>query len=525
MVCLGSVLEEYEKRAPAIQTAAETGLAYCRWLGVAGSAVVVAGGVLAGVAPIDDSVIDLPWVLDLRSSAVLSVLVVYLGLTVLLIAWWRLGAMVSRSDGPSWRWLVTTTAWWSVPFAFTTPIFSGDAYSYLAQGAMTMSGLDVYRMGPAALGGPLAANVPDIWQNAPAPYGPVFLDLAGTVTNLTKNNVWAGIIGMRVLALVGLGMLLWSVPRLASYCGVRPEAATWLAVLNPLVLLHLLGDVHNEALMLGLMCLGLTLVAQRRPALGVALITLAGLVKAPAGLAVAFVIPMVAGQLTGNHRGLRAAYRAGGVASVTALVVTALAGTGFGWIRTLDTPTHARTWMSITTDLGFAAGTLGHQISGQSVDQVRHVFWAGGLIIAAGLGVILWRRSVQLGTVTALGLCLAVFVLAGPVVHPWYLLWGIVPLAIGSSSEVIRRMVAVGSVALVLLVLPGSVQPDVRALVGALLGTSAVLVLMVMLARFDRRRLGVPMLTRTGGADAADPGDPNGWLPLQPRRNPAGEST
>src|SRR5207248_1654918 len=123
-----------------------------------------------------------------------------------------------------------------------------------------------------------------------------------------------------------------------------------------------------------------------------------------------------------------------------------------------------------TTDLGFAVGTLGHLAGGQSVDEVRHVFWAGGLIIAAALGVVLWRRSVQLGPVTALGLFLSVFVLAGPVVHPWYVLWGFVPLAIGASSNTIRRIVAVGSVALVLLVLPGGVQPDVRALVGALVG-------------------------------------------------------
>lgn len=522
MVWLSRTVDERGKGKLAVQPAADAGLAQCRRLGVAGSVVIVAGGLLAGVTPSDNSMIDLPGIRDLRSSAVLSVLVVYLGLTMLLIAWWRIGALVRRPDRPSWRALVTTAVWWSAPFAFTTPIFSGDAYSYLAQGAMTMAGFDVYRVGPAALGGPLAANVPDIWQNAPAPYGPVFLDLAGTVTNVTNSDVRAGIIGMRVLALVGLGMLIWSVPRLARACGVQPEAATWLAVLNPLVLLHLMGDVHNEALMLGMMCLGLTLVAQRRPVLGVVVVTLAGLVKAPAGLAVAFVIPMWAGQLDGSRRWLRAAYRTGAVTAATALVVTALAGTGFGWMRTLDTPTHARTWMSITTDLGFAVGTLGHLSGGQSVDEVRHVFWAGGLIIAAALGVVLWRRSIQLGPVTALGLFLSVFVLAGPVVHPWYVLWGFVPLAIGATSDAIRRIVAIGSVALVLLVLPGGVQPDVRALVGALLGTSAVLILTVLLTRFDRRHIGVPLLTEADGTHRASV-EP-GWLPLRSRRDPAGES-
>ena len=60
-------------------------------------------------------------------------------------------------------------------------MFSRDVYSYLAQGAMVGAGLDVYQHGPATLGGPLAAEVPAIWQHTTTSYGPVFLMLATAV--------------------------------------------------------------------------------------------------------------------------------------------------------------------------------------------------------------------------------------------------------------------------------------------------------------------------------------------------------
>ncbi|GAB3066477.1 polyprenol phosphomannose-dependent alpha 1,6 mannosyltransferase MptB [Micromonospora schwarzwaldensis] len=452
------------------------GLAICRALGAAGSLVTVLGGQVAGVRPLGEVAIDLPIVLALRASTALSVFVVYVGLGMLVVAWWRVGILVRTVDRVPVPALATTAAWWSLPFALTTPVFSGDAHSYLAQGAMTSAGLDPYRTGPAALGGPLTVNVPDIWQHTPAPYGPVFLNLASWVTDATGGGVWAGILGMRLLALLGVGLLVWSVPRLARQCGARPAAAMWLGVLNPLVLLHLVGDAHNEAVMLGLMCLGLLLVLRRRPVSGVMLITLAVLVKAPAALAIAFVVPIWARQLGGPRARLRAALLAASISGATALAVTALAGTGFGWVRALGTPTHARTWMSISTDLGWAVGAVLHHVLGVDVEQARHVVWLVGLVIAAGVCLLLWRRSERIGPVAALGCCLGVVVLASPVVHPWYLLWALLPLAAAARGTAARRWVAAGSVGLVLLVLPGGVQPSLPAVLGALLGTTAVVV-------------------------------------------------
>lgn len=505
---------------PAPPRAVRPGLAGHRVLGLAGSAVTVVGGLLAGVRPLGDVAIDLPILHELRASVALSVAVVYVGLTMLLLAWWWAGALVRRPGGASCRTLATTAAWWAAPFAVTIPIFSGDVHSYLAQGAMTRAGLDAYRLGPAALGGPLTVNVPEIWQHTPAPYGPLFLDLAGGVTEATGGDVWAGILGMRLLALLGVGLLFWSVPRLARCCGVRPEAAMWLGVLNPLVLLHLIGDAHNEAVMLGLMCVGLVLALRHRPVIGVVLATLATLVKAPAALAIAFVVPIWARQLGGHRPRLRAGLWTGTIACLAAVLVTASTGMSFGWIPALGTPTHARTWMSITTDLGWAVGTALHHLAGLEIEQARHAVWLVGLAAAAGMCLVLWWRSERIGPVTGLGLCLAVIVIAGPVVHPWYLLWAIVPLAAAAAGTAIRRVVTAGSVALVLLVLPGGVQPGLPALAGAVAGTATVL---AGAAFVRRRRRPVPPVAEPAGSRAQAALAPGRWATRATnRRRPGG---
>jgi alpha-1,6-mannosyltransferase len=128
-----------------------------------------------------------------------------------------------------------------------------------------------------------------------------------------------------------------------------------------------------------------------------------------------------------------------------------------------------------------------------SVDGAMHAWWTIGLAAAACVIVGLWRRSTQLGPVAALGLSLGALVLLGPVVHPWYLLWAIVPLAV-SGSMAIRRAVAVLSVALVLFVLPGGVQPGIPALVGATVGAAGVLSVLVVLTGLGRRQLLAPLV-------------------------------
>jgi hypothetical protein len=195
----------------------------------------------------------------------------------------------------------------------------------------------------------------------------------------------------------------------------------------------------------------------------------------------------------GRARWLRATLATIGVAVFTTVAATTVAGTGYGWISALGTPTRAHTWLSITTDLGNVTGYLMKDLGLGTVEQTLNAWWLVGLALAACCCVTFWSRSAQVGPLVSLGLCLSALVLLGPVVHPWYLLWGVVALAAASNSFAIRRAIAITSVALVLLVIPGGVDPSGRTFVGALLGTAAVLIVLAAFSDVDGRHVRAPL--------------------------------
>jgi hypothetical protein len=464
-----------------------------RQLGVAGAILVVLGGLFAGVPPLHDPLLRLPVFESIRAMVVPGVLVVFVGVSMMLLAWLRLGrllrATAAPGGGPDVRTLMTTMAWWAAPLTVALPVFSRDVYSYLAQGTMTVYGIDAYQYGPAILGGPLSVNVPSIWQTTPAPYGPTFLSLASDITSVTGESMWLGIFGMRLLALGGLALLAWSVPRVAMACGVDARQAVWLGLLNPLVLLHLVGDAHNDSLMLGLMMAGLAFALERRPAAGATLVALGALVKAPAGLALVFVVPIWAGQLSPQRRGPSRWALAGlgtfGVAAATIVATTAFAGTGYGWIGALDTPTLAHTWTSITTDVGYWAGRASSALGLASEAQVLAWVRLIGLAAAGLICLMLLRRYHTSAPVVGLGLGLAAVLALAPVVHPWYLLWAILPLAAAATTPRIRRWVMIASVAMIMTVLPGGVAPNGDAFLAGIIGAVVVFGLAWAIDRLD----------------------------------------
>ena len=199
-----------------------------------------------------------------------------------------------------------TTAFWLAPLLVSVPVFSRDTYSYLAQGALLRDGLDPYAVGPVGNPNTLLDDVSPIWTITTAPYGPAFILVAKFVTMAVGNNVVAGTMLLRLCMLPGLALLVWATPRLAHHVGADGPTALWICVLNPLVLIHLMGGVHNEMLMVGLMTAGIALTLRRHHIAGITLLTVAIAVKATAGLALPFLF-----WVWMRHLRERRGYRAG----------------------------------------------------------------------------------------------------------------------------------------------------------------------------------------------------------------------
>jgi len=405
--------------------------------GFAGSVLLALGSLGAGAPPVYDPVKRTPVIAVLRDGIGerVALALVYLGLAVLGMAWLHLGRSLRHGEaGTDPSQLLRTAALWGAPLLVCVPLFSRDLYAYAAQAQIAHAGLDPYSVGPVSLPGPFLDEISGMWVDTPAPYGPIWLGLGRAIATVTGDRVVTTVLFMRLLAVVGLLLVARYLPRLAAACGTDPRVALWLGVLNPLVLVHFVAGGHNDALMLGLVVAGLTVAIEateeRWVAAGVALTAAGVLVKAPAMVAVAFLAWVWARHLTGRAVLLRASLRTGAVALATVVVLTAVTGLGFGWINQLNASGRVITWLSVPTGLGLLASiptSIEDVIT--SENPVIIGFRAGGQVVLAVVLLWLWLRAGRIGAVRALGLALLALVFLGPVVQPWYVLWGLTVVA------------------------------------------------------------------------------------------------
>ncbi|MER6732060.1 polyprenol phosphomannose-dependent alpha 1,6 mannosyltransferase MptB [Streptomyces puniciscabiei] len=435
----------------------------CQVLGLAGTAFLALGGETAGALPVRDLLAPA------SVQAALGLVGVYFGVVLLIAAWVLLGRLVRGPQPPGPRALLLVLAVWTAPLLLAPPLFSRDVYSYLAQGAMVDAHMDVYAHGPAALGGPLADEVAPMWQHTGAPYGPAFLAVASALSGLTRGGLPAGLLGMRLVALLGVALMAVALPRLARHSGADPAAALWLGALNPLVLLHLVAGAHNDALMLGLLGLGLVAARGDRPAggaLGAVLVTLAALVKAPAALGLPAVVAL---QVRSGRRPLPAALTAAAASAVTTVAATAVAGTGYGWIGALATPVSPHNW-ALTSLLGRVTGALLEHLGSNLAPLAVPAWQLLGLAATAVAVALIWLR-LRVRPVYALGLSLLTVAVFGPAIRPWYVLWGLFLIAAAAPSTTsVRHRVAALAGVLALAVLPSGGPADPGQLVLAVSG-------------------------------------------------------
>jgi len=467
-----------------------------RWLGFAGAVLLAVGATGAGVLPRPDDLGALPVVRTLRTDTGVTVCVVLalLGMVLLVGAWTRVTAA-------SPRWITLTAALWSAPLVLAPPLFSRDVYSYAAQGDLLAHGLDPYADGPAALPSQWLNSISPTWYDTPAPYGPLFLQLARFAVGLAGGHLPVAILLLRLVALAGVVLVAAYLPRLARSCGVEPGHALWLGLASPLVLAHFVSGAHNDALMIGLLVAGLAYAAERRGFAAAGLLALAIAVKAPAAVALPFAVLLWSARWRGRWGVAQAALRTALVAAATFIAVTVVTGLGFGWVSAaLNTPGASVQWTSLPTGLGIAGGWIA-DASGNpgAVETCVAVARTAGTLATAAILVVLgiraWRRAGDVRFVVAsCGWALLAVVVLAPAFHPWYLLWAVVPLAASTTDHRIRTALAVASAALCFLVMPdGYNLARATAVPGALLDVAVVIGLGVLAARRFRDRRPEPV--------------------------------
>lgn len=318
---------------------------------------------------------------------------------------------------------------YSVLWLATTPVFSSDAFSYLAHGYVRV-GLDAnpYAVDSAAVAAsPIGAELASYgWRPVfpPTPYGPLVTHLEIGIVRLAGGDVRLAVLLFKLTAvaasLAAAALIRWILGV------VRPrdrDLGTVAYLWNPAVLVEVAGEGHNDALMAALVLLALGLTLRRRVAVAVLAMTAAVLTKYLPLL----LVPLQLGYWWGGpERARRLAGRLA-VGAVAGLVVTVVLVAPF--------------WRGTATFTGLReSGRAGHTGSTQTVvaEALSRVVGesaalrAVSVTAAAALVLLVLVLALRVPDADALlrrsALVMVVaLVVAGPAYWPWY---AILPVAL-----------------------------------------------------------------------------------------------
>lgn len=321
-------------------------------------------------------------------------------------------------------------------FAVAPVLLSHDVYSYVDYARLGVRhGLDPYVHPPlAAPGDPAYAEV--TWTEATSAYGPLFTLATYPLAWL---RVGVAVTALKAIAALSVLAIAALVARIAAWRGADPVRAAAFVALNPLVLVHVVGGAHNDALTTLLATLAVAaILSGREPAGGAALVA-AVATKLSAALLVPFAL---IGTATSTPTGRRYAYMegnrpvGGGSSSLRAVGGLLLGALGAAWA------------LGVATYVAFGWHWLhGFGLAGENQSRTSHmsipitvarltsldsdgVRFAAALLFTALVLYLLawtWRGGdwIRAAAWTTLALLIATAWLL-----PWYLLWPLPLVAI-----------------------------------------------------------------------------------------------
>ncbi|MGV9710216.1 polyprenol phosphomannose-dependent alpha 1,6 mannosyltransferase MptB [Gordonia sp. NPDC003424] len=386
----------------------------------------------------------------------------WIGVATMVIAWVRTGRrLLSGGPVPSVRAMRSAVIAWATPLAIGVPVYSRDVYAYLGQGAVFGAGYNPYADGPAHLPGPLVDSMAQVWAATTAPYGPLFVGLTRVVTAITGEHPIAGVYVMRLVLLPGLVLALWAIPRLAGHFGASGQDGLWLALCNPMVLIHLVAGSHVELLMMGVAVTGVTLAVIGRHVPGLLMLGLAVSIKITAGIAIPFVVWIWLSHIRSRRpvtpRDVLGVFAAVVVVPLAVFAAcTAVVGLGLGWLTGLGWADRIINWFTLPTLAGHLVTIAAAPFTAVNLQAVLPVTRAiGSVALAVVLVALWWRcRRDERSAMAGLGLAMVAVLLLEPSTLPWYYTWALYFAAAFTLPGRVRAIVVGVSVFMLIVFQP-----------------------------------------------------------------------
>lgn len=266
--------------------------------------------------------------------------VVTVGLVVLFALYGAALERILRSRRPSFALVLAGTILFSLTLVFLYPVTAIDVYNYAVQGhVVTFHHVNPLVTAPATVQGDSFISYGGIWAESTSPYGPLWIGVSTLDSLLAGTDVIRAVLVLKLISALGVvatTVLLATTARERG--GERRALMAALFGWNPLVQLELVGNGHNDSMMIALLVFALILLNGKRGPWGAVALAGSVFVKYLTVVAVPFYL---LAQLRGPKRSWRERLPTV-LASVGALAATALLAYAPFWAgpATLDRVRH-----------------------------------------------------------------------------------------------------------------------------------------------------------------------------------------
>ena len=286
----------------------------------------------------------------------------------------------------------------ALPLLLVYPINATDVFRYVVRGRIASThAANPYLDPPSVFIGDPFIPLTGEWAGETSPYGPLWEIVAAGLTAVSGDNLLAGVLLFKGLALAAFlitGVLIWQLMP-----DERRPSYLLLWVWNPALLLTFVANGHNDALMILWLVLGYWLGRRGRPLLGFWIMALAALVKPVALLALPlFFIAWLRDRPPGRARLGWTAAALGGAAGLAWLAFLPWAGEAGIWRTPVELA--LRLLREATSGASFSPAVwfyvaLGERVGIETIGRVGQLLLVGLLAMLLWLG---WRgRSARRG--------------------------------------------------------------------------------------------------------------------------------
>lgn len=345
--------------------------------------------------------------------------------------------------------LVGFFAVFALLFLFMPPFMSRDLYSYVFYGrVMTVYHRNPYIIIPAMrrhdLFYPLIG-----WRYNASVYGPVFNWISYLVTRIAGNHVSSNVLGFKVLASAFYAAclpIIYSLTRRVS--PGRENLALAVSAWCPILVMHTLGGGHNDILMAFFVLAGFLLYRKDHHIWGIAVVTLAVMMKLTAALA---LLPLLVLYLR-EKRGKpvpRAAAAAGTIIAITVLCYLPF----WKGIKIFNSVRHMSTLYSFSSVPRLVSIELQRVLVGSGMGGVRAELLANQLVQLVFLAIfgvatlyLLTRVKDYRSMIISVAAISLVWFLTSIYILPWYLAVGLMVACIAGWNVTTAAYVTAASV-------------------------------------------------------------------------------